>query len=488
MRKQGLLITGIVFLLIGMAVVILKGSSYTLKVDTHSLSDDADQYQVSIAQNREIVKVTDRKLKDGILSLTVQSVSMGKAFLDISGPEEYLLSEVVYVHRFGILTVNSYFGRSSGAAVIPVLVTLYMALILWYVIAMYRKGMQVSLYQYSNIRNLGWILFLVLMLVGQIPYLFSGNSLMGAVSSTLRSASNVAVFAFPVAFIVSILVAISNVQLMRREGRNWRNMLGTALGILVCLGTLLPNALSAFLQQTKIVDVHNERGIALYVEMAVTNIVLVTVSYLECILWGTILLAVKAARKIPAFDKDYILILGCQIKKDGSLTPLLKGRTDCALKFARMQKEASGKDVVFVPSGGKGSDEIIAEAQAIRNYLADTGMPDERILVEAGSANTYENFKNSMALIRKNSPAAKPKVAFSTTNYHVFRSGIFARQQGIDAEGIGSRTYSYFWINASVREFIATVYAERKKHLRVIVALAALTLILVSVVRMSNIL
>ena len=376
------------------------------------------------------------------------------------------------------------FGNSSGAGIIPVLVSLYIALILWYLIARYCRDIRKNLYQYRNIRNLGWIIFFSLMLVGRIPYILSGNSFVKAVERTMSSASNVAYIAFPVASIVSIFVAISNIKLMRKEGCNWRNM----LGLLVCLSTIFPLILSDFLQRITIVDVHNEHGVALYVEMAVTNIILVTLSYLECILWGAVIFAIKAARKIPSFDKDYILILGCQIKKDGTLTPLLKGRADQALNFAHMQKEATGKDVIFVPSGGKGSDEIIPESQAIQNYLVSTGVSDDRILVEDESVNTYENFKNSMELIHENSCTSEPKVAFSTTNYHVFRSGILAEQQGFHTEGIGSRTRSYFWINAFVREFIATIYAEWKKHLRVIVVLVLFTLAMTFIVRLSNIL
>ena len=182
------------------------------------------------------------------------------------------------------------------------------------------------------------------------------------------------------------------------------------------------------------------------------------------------------------------MILGCQIRKDGTLTPLLKGRTDRALEFARMQKEVSGKDIIFVPSGGKGTDEIMPEAYAIRDYLVNTGISEDQILVEDGSINTYENFKNSMDIIQRNKLVSDPKIAFSTTNYHVFRSGILAFGQGIHAEGIGGKTRSYFWINAFIREFIATVFSERKKHLMVIAALTLLTLMMVFVVRMSNIL
>ena len=197
------------------------------------------------------------------------------------------------------------------------------------------------------------------------------------------------------------------------------------------------------------------------------------VAYLECMLIGTIAVAYRAAKRIPSFDKDYILILGCMIKKDGTLTNLLKGRADRAVEFAEMQKAATGKDIIFVPSGGQGSNEVISEGQAIKNYLLGIGIKEESILAECESANTYENFRNSAKLIRERSGDAA-NIAFSTTNYHVFRSGLYASKQGIKAEGIGSRTKSYFWVNAFVREFIAMLHSERKKHAAVMIILALL--------------
>ena len=485
MKKRTLLLIGVLMAAVCCIAVIAAGSAYTLRisVDPETVADD---YQVEIDQDREIIRLTDKKLENGILFLRIRSAARGRAFISVCRSDEFGFLEAVYVHRFGVITVDNYFGRSAGAWIIPVLATVYIALLLLSVILRYRRNMRESLYQYSNIRNLGWIIFLAFMLLGQIPYLFSGDSFVGTVSRTLAATSSAAYFAFPVAFILSVLVAISNIQLMRREGRSWRNMLGLMLGLLVCIGTVFPFALSEFLQRTTVVDVHNERGAALYVEMAVTNTILIAVSYLECILWGTVILSVKAAGRTPPFDRDYILILGCQIKKDGTPTPLLKGRADRALDFARMQKEATGKSVVFVPSGGKGPDEIIPEALSVRNYLAEAGIPDERILVEDGSFRTEENFQKSLVLIRKESAAENPKIAFSTTNYHVFRSGVLARRQGIDAEGVGSSTKSYFWINAFVREFIATVYTEWRKHLRVIVLLILMMLAMIGIVCLSN--
>ena len=154
------------------------------------------------------------------------------------------------------------------------------------------------------------------------------------------------------------------------------------------------------------------------------------------------------------------------ITKDGGLTKLLQSRTDRAIEFAQMQKEATGKELTFVPSGGKGDDEIIAEAEAIRNYLVSKGIPEEQILVENRSQNTRENLRFSYALIQERTENAK--IAFSTTNYHVFRAGCLAQDAGIPMEGIGARTKTYFWINAFIREFIATLHNEKRFHIRML--------------------
>ena len=141
-----------------------------------------------------------------------------------------------------------------------------------------------------------------------------------------------------------------------------------------------------------------------------------------------------------------VIILGCMIKKDGTLTPLLQGRVDRAIEFRNEQVKCTGKDLIFVPSGGKGNDEVISEAEAMKNYLLAYGIKEKNILVENQSKNTYENIKYSYQLIKK----TDANVAFSTTNYHVFRAGLIATKQGLKLEGLGSSTKSYFWINAFI--------------------------------------
>ena len=108
-------------------------------------------------------------------------------------------------------------------------------------------------------------------------------------------------------------------------------------------------------------------------------------------------------------------------------------------------------------------DECISEGESMKNYLLTQGINEDNIIVENKSVNTLENMKFSKKLI-ENDKGGK-NIIFSTTNYHVFRSGIYARQAGIDAYGIGSKTKWYFWPNAFVREFAALLVSRKKGHI-----------------------
>ena len=191
---------------------------------------------------------------------------------------------------------------------------------------------------------------------------------------------------------------------------------------------------------------------------------------------------------MPPYDRDCMLILGCMVREDGSLTPLLKGRADKALDFAQKQEAAAGKPLIFVPSGGKGADEPVAEGDAVAAYLESCGIEKDRILVENKSANTEENFRFSMELLKERFPEEEIKVGFATTNYHVFRSGLLASRQKIKAEGIGSRTKGYFSLNAFVREFIATMVSEKKTHIHTLAILVILAVAIVVTMYVANVL
>ena len=151
-------------------------------------------------------------------------------------------------------------------------------------------------------------------------------------------------------------------------------------------------------------------------------------------------------------------------------------------------KRQTGKDLIFVPSGGQGQDEVIPEALAMKNYLLEQGIKEEQILVEDGSQNTYENILFSGNVIKKKTQKSiqDVQIAYSTTNYHVYRAGVIANRQGVSMEGIGAKTKTYFWINAFIREYIATLFTEMRKHIAVICSLLTAAVTMIGIEYLSN--
>ncbi len=305
------------------------------------------------------------------------------------------------------------------------------------------------------------------------------------IETTIELCSSFSTFLLPVAFITSIFTIIGNIVLIKKEGFSFKNMLGIILGISFYLIMLLPLLLNNILQSATWIDVHNQHGIALYIQNFLELTIYIIIAYLECILIGTIILGLKTAKHIPAFNKDFMIILGCKIKKDGTLTNLLKCRVDKALEFKDMQEHQTGKRLIFIPSGGQGKDEVISEASAIKNYLLEKGINNDDIIIEDKSKNTYENIKFSCKII--SSKKKNANIAFSTTNYHVFRTGIIANDLNVNVEGIGAKTKTYFWINAFIREFIATLFSEKKKHIFVISLIIIIAVFMIIILYLSNI-
>lgn len=116
---------------------------------------------------------------------------------------------------------------------------------------------------------------------------------------------------------------------------------------------------------------------------------------------------------------------------------------------------------------------MISEGEAMRRYLLEQGIPEDRIMPETESTTTLEN----MGFSKRKIADEKAKVAFATTNHHVFRSGILAAQAGLRAEGMGSKTKWYFWPNAFIREFAGSIVNRRVKIIILFVIAAALSFV-----------
>ena len=336
-------------------------------------------------------------------------------------------------------------------------------------------------YSYEIIMNLGLLIFINVNIIRQINLLISNWKLFNIVdiyNNTLKSFSYFAMLTLPCIIVLAIYSIVTNIVLIKKEGFNPRRLLGIIMGVFAFLG--LGGSQALYYVISKLLFGTDRQFIKYTLDICLNA----TLSYFYTLIIATLYCNIRASYHTPKYDKDFVIILGSKINKDGTLTPLLKGRVDRALDFGKKQYEMTKKKIIYMPSGGKGRDEVISESLAIKNYLMERGIKEKQIVIEDKSTSTIENMKFSKEKIDELKKDAK--ISFSTTNYHVFRSGVIANNQGIECEGMGSKTKWYFYTNALIREFIANLVQERKKHIALILIINISLILLIAIGRYYN--
>lgn len=347
----------------------------------------------------------------------------------------------------------------GNAHLINAILTLYYLLVIILLVRSLIGQLEYNPYSYNTIYYIGFAIFVFTLLVTHFittvrfmkqPALLSAEH---SINTMSNSAYTFILLSLPFVLVFSIALCISNVVLIKKEGLFFGNVLGILLSVGL-IGSYL------FLWRFNYYVSGSQREVMFHeLWMSVFSTAFL---YLECMLTGTIAADLIAAKHIPDRDKDFMIIPGCAIRKDGTPTPILQGRVDTALAFYHRQLQETGKELVFVTSGGKGEDEMISESRSMKNYLMTQGIREEQIIEEDRSTSTFENMKFSKEKIMERNPEGK--IAFSTTNFHVFRAGLWARRVKMRAIGIGAPTKWYFWPNAAVREFAGLLSQHRLKQ------------------------
>lgn len=112
---------------------------------------------------------------------------------------------------------------------------------------------------------------------------------------------------------------------------------------------------------------------------------------------------------------------------------------------------------IAVLSGGQGNGEQISEAEAMYRWLTKQGITEERLYKEEYSSSTQENLLYSAEVLRKLDPTILSNpIAVVSSEYHLYRAKIFARQAGIQAIGVPARTtWPILRLNYFIREGFA---------------------------------
>ena len=426
---------------------LVMRNTYVAQIPIHRDDIRPEELRVS-PETPGVIEHGAPRLEDGWLRIPIQPERPGETFVDIEdGAGRDLAMLRFHVGRFGTVYDDAT-GGFTGDSIALAAFTVFCLVVAAIMFCTYKGLKGPAFYAYGTIHCAGFSLFALLtgvtMLIVSVRHGLSPRdySMLSAYSAITRASWFFMMSTGPLVLAFAVAMAVSNVALLRHEGFSPKNVLGIGVAMALVAGEAL-----AFILYSRDFS-GSERAVRVWNTLC--NVYATGFAWFECMLIGAIICGIRAARHVPEPDADYILILGCRFRRDGTLTPLLRGRVDRAIEFWKHQREATGREAVLMPSGGKGADEPFAEAEAMRRYLLEQGVPSERIEVEDRSRNTFQNMACSKALIERNGRGAR--VVYATTNYHVFRSGVWANLAGLPAEGVGSRTGWWYWPNAFMRE------------------------------------
>ena len=155
----------------------------------------------------------------------------------------------------------------------------------------------------------------------------------------------------------------------------------------------------------------------------------------------------------PDGTTQAIIVLGAQVKPDGTLSLQLQNRMELAVEQYRAHPQT------VVVCGAQGGTEPVTEAEAMRDYLLAHGVPDTDILMDDSSFNTRQNLANARKLLGDE----VEKVLIVTSNYHLPRAMALARDAGFEPQGVGAPIKLIYWPKNHYREALAWVkYALQK--------------------------
>lgn len=150
-------------------------------------------------------------------------------------------------------------------------------------------------------------------------------------------------------------------------------------------------------------------------------------------------------QNLPAEDNaQTMIVLGC--KAEGNRpSQMLAHRLRAAEAYLKAHP-----DIPVVVSGGQGSDEIITEAQCMKNWLVDHGIPAERIFTEEKSSSTRENLLYSREIITENH--LPEKIIIVTNNFHSRRAAVIAGKLGYTYSSLSAKTTWWLFPTSVMRE------------------------------------
>lgn len=159
---------------------------------------------------------------------------------------------------------------------------------------------------------------------------------------------------------------------------------------------------------------------------------------------------VKNASYIAPKGADAMIVLGSGLK-GSEVTKTLANRLDKAIEY---YNNAESKPIIVV-SGGQGSNELVPEAFAMKQYLIKNNIPENMIIEENQSHNTRQNFQYSKVLLDSYFSSSSYSIVYVTNHFHTFRAGLLAKKMGFEGFGAGAKSPPVMIANYYFREYFS---------------------------------
>ena len=152
--------------------------------------------------------------------------------------------------------------------------------------------------------------------------------------------------------------------------------------------------------------------------------------------------AKRIINQIPE-NVDCVLILGCQVRSDGTPSHMLEDRLKTAVAF--------GQNQTYLMSGDHGQKDY-NEVAVMKQFAIDAGVPSENIFMDHAGFSTYESLYRAKYIF------GAQRIVIVTQKYHLYRALHIAKALGIEAWGISADLRSYGGQSfREIREVLARV-------------------------------
>lgn len=180
-------------------------------------------------------------------------------------------------------------------------------------------------------------------------------------------------------------------------------------------------------------------------------VIVVVLAAIILLVIGTNVYTVTSTRddvhRVSAFyqqDTDAVVVLGASVYADGTPSDILADRLEVA---ADLYKAGAAREVIV---SGDNTDSHYNESDAMRDYLVELGVPEDKIVVDPLGTDTYSSIYRA-----KNAYGAN-RIIVVTQAYHLYRALMVANGLGMTAGGVAADKGDYEGqTEYSIREILA---------------------------------